>query len=1061
MSEAAEMKKRVKTNQTGSPRKGGVRRAVSVRVGQRTFPSETARRLLATMALDNGNPRALLNLTGGVVGHVDSVVPNPDLLSDSDSSTAEVAEVGECDAEREGCGSEKKKFLSNKKKRKKSINACAIPSKPQMARTFSKCIPKQDVVEFERLFNSYQGLTSCPSGCDNRRIDPNALIIKTRVVTILWALQRLYGCENVVCESTDEICGERVDGKVVEKSDYLEIVAMDAVLARTLNPPRAVTGTETVDTPVRFLAQEKEHLDKKYDPMFRAFVVVVPDGATYYCHRERRRACIGVTNALIPMDTSWLRAKRNGTATDRFALGGYISRLWDGQPFWKFKISRGVSNFKLRPIPGKAGASIDTLSWDPNRRLKVLSVYQVADEIGPALPPDHIGGQWQRDDWPSLRRAYRAAINLSRSSKRGCRHYAQSHLHFRIDPEKTLVIDSKDQDWDLRIATQVKRAGDERKLDKNGRTQSRLALARDSVVQIRSLMNLGSGGRKLVNDVWEHARSAVKGNKQSARRGLGDVGSMHPIGMRVMKDNKTRTRYKTSRAKHEQRALRKAIIAAARLAAVTIPGILRLIQDVEEDGDIAPPEGGMNGGGIFHRVSFTMDVSFDLANASHVDVNDASQGFSIWTEDDPGGTKEWYFVLPNVYGRRPNNPDGTPGGVFHGVAIKLTHGVLISWDGRVIRHCTSMMERPDESKHVYGSFFAAKSSVVAFGARMAFVRECLRRYHAKLERRHRRKGKADPNIVGTGVVVDGGGDVDGDAVANNNVNEVDKLMAAQVPRKSISDAVSSSDEMLLDDEESWSDFTYASCVAESNIVGDSGTITERIPFVEFLDSGLDENVEYGGTDVARLPVHGSRNDGDYRLSRDWVATSDVDERGQTSSVARHPIWDYTACEGGRKRSREDQWRRDLYGRRARSTGRELDCRESKRFESQATYFDNSRVDQLNWHESELNWRQSERSESRATYYDSSRVDQLHWHESERFESRTTFYDNSQVGVPRDGQHQRRSAPVGSYDEQEGFLRARGPNNLPTRDYESLPARRNTDVREEWDGETGLWRHFRR
>ena len=76
-------------------------------------------------------------------------------------------------------------------------------------------------------------------------------------------------------------------------------------------------------------------------------------------------------------------------------------------------------------------------------------------------------------------------------------------------------------------------------------------------------------------------------------------------------------------------------------------------------------------------------------------------------------------------------------------------------------------------------------------------------------------------------------------------------------------------------------------------------------------------------------------------------------------------------------------------------------------------------------------------------------------------SRTTFCDNSQVGEPRDGQHQWRSAPVGSYDQQEGFLRARGPNNLPTRDYESLPARRNTDVREEWDGETGLWRHFRR
>jgi hypothetical protein len=123
---------------------------------------------------------------------------------------------------------------------------------------------------------------------------------------------------------------------------------------------------------------------------------------------------------------------------------------------------------------------------------------------------------------------------------------------------------------------------------------------------------------------------------------------------------------------------------------------------------------------------------------------------------------------------------------------------------------------------------------------------------------------------------------------------------------------------------------------------------------------------------------------------------------------------------------------------------------------------------LNWHESELNWRESERFESRATHYDSSRFDQLHWHESglnwqesEHFESQTTFYDNSQVGVLRDCQHQWRSAPVGSNDQREGFLRARGPNNLPTRDYGSLPDRRNTDVREEWDKETGLWRYFRR
>ena len=44
----------------------------------------------------------------------------------------------------------------------------------------------------------------------------------------------------------------------------------------------------------------------------------------------------------------------------------------------------------------------------------------------------------------------------------------------------------------------------------------------------------------------------------------------------------------------------------------------------------------MAGDGCYGRVSHFMDVSVDLSNASHYDMNDASQGFSIWTEDSPG-----------------------------------------------------------------------------------------------------------------------------------------------------------------------------------------------------------------------------------------------------------------------------------------------------------------------------------------------------------------------------------------------------------------------------------------
>ena len=62
------------------------------------------------------------------------------------------------------------------------------------------------------------------------------------------------------------------------------------------------------------------------------------------------------------------------------------------------------------------------------------------------------------------------------------------------------------------------------------------------------------------------------------------------------------------------------------------------------------------------------------------------------------------------------------------MAVKLGHGVAISWDGRVIRHCTSAshpdgMERGRVGEvkdshfknHLYGTFSAAKEKIVRMG----------------------------------------------------------------------------------------------------------------------------------------------------------------------------------------------------------------------------------------------------------------------------------------------------------------------------------------------------------
>ena len=144
----------------------------------------------------------------------------------------------------------------------------------------------------------------CPPGCNNRGVSiVDALIIKTRVLSILWSLQQMYGVENVCCEMCHYLNQDCGTSGAFAKRDYLEIVAMDAVLSRTWKAPRRVTGTENVDTPVKFPVDEVKHVEPGFDNRFRAFVglVAVPDCATYYCHRERRDDSIGVANEVIPM----------------------------------------------------------------------------------------------------------------------------------------------------------------------------------------------------------------------------------------------------------------------------------------------------------------------------------------------------------------------------------------------------------------------------------------------------------------------------------------------------------------------------------------------------------------------------------------------------------------------------------------------------------------------------------------------------------------------------------------------------------------------------------------
>mmetsp|Transcript_17622 Transcript_17622/g.24509 ORF Transcript_17622/g.24509 Transcript_17622/m.24509 type:complete len:159 (-) Transcript_17622:72-548(-) len=83
-------------------------------------------------------------------------------------------------------------------------------------------------------------------------------------------------------------------------------------------------------------------------------------------------------------------------------------------------------------------------------------------------------------------------------------------------------------------------------------------------------------------------------------------------------------------------------------------------------------------------------------NAAHIDCQDRSVSLSTWVEDHPGTAKGWAFILPNV------TRDSAKA-----IAIKLKHGLSIEWDGRLIHHCSTLLEK-GERNNVYGYYHGAK-----------------------------------------------------------------------------------------------------------------------------------------------------------------------------------------------------------------------------------------------------------------------------------------------------------------------------------------------------------------
>ncbi len=99
-------------------------------------------------------------------------------------------------------------------------------------------------------------------------------------------------------------------------------------------------------------------------------------------------------------------------------------------------------------------------------------------------------------------------------------------------------------------------------------------------------------------------------------------------------------------------------------------------------------------------------ASDGLGNSMHID-KDGSCSFALWlcsSYNDPtlsGGvncdlsTHRWWFLLP-----------------MHHVAIALTSGTFISWDGRVVEHCTAVPPVFDDGNRLLYLFTGLPQNLV-------------------------------------------------------------------------------------------------------------------------------------------------------------------------------------------------------------------------------------------------------------------------------------------------------------------------------------------------------------
>lgn len=195
----------------------------------------------------------------------------------------------------------------------------------------------------------------------------------------------------------------------------------------------------------------------------------------------------------------------------------------------------------------------------------------------------------------------------------------------------------------------------------------------DSIALLTSLVDLGG-------TLLKYCKGNCRGKK------VGEIGMMYAMGVR---SSRTNAFYSCKDVVIESVTISSTLMTAWMMK--NMNNVLQEIKITVESMKVRRWPALTNGPGS------RMVVSVNLGNSPHYDVGDTSSSVAVWVEEKPGTADNWYFILPNV------SFVGSTG-----LAIKLGHGVAISWDGRDIYHCTSNTVTGNQN-NVYGCLWGSCS----------------------------------------------------------------------------------------------------------------------------------------------------------------------------------------------------------------------------------------------------------------------------------------------------------------------------------------------------------------